>query len=123
MTYTLRIAFSFTGRVTRFEFWSHHLFWAVMIVGPLLLAYWLPHTRAIGDPIGIFVLLVVLAAHPALVSVYVRRLHDLGHSGWWFLLGGFVLVVYLGFFRGHEMENQYGPPGGWVFSQKEVQND
>ena len=119
MRFTLHNAFSFSGRVTRFEFWGHHLFWSAMIVGPLLIAYWLPHTRAFGDPIGIFVILAMLIAYPAIASVHARRLHDIGHSGWWvlFLFVPFVniaLWVYLGFFRGNPESNKYGPPGGWA---------
>lgn len=47
-----------------------------------------------------------------------RRLHDRGHSGWWWLLSmvplvGFVLGLYLLAAPGDELANRYGPaPGG-----------
>ena len=48
------------------------------------------------------------------INNHVKRLHDLGHSGWWVLL--FIvpfinlgLLFYLFFFRGQMGGNQYGP--------------
>ena len=45
---------------------------------------------------------------------HVKRLHDLGHSGWWVLLFivpliNILLLLYLFFFRGQMGGNQYGP--------------
>ncbi len=51
------------------------------------------------------------------IALGVRRLHDLGHSGWWFLLClipllNAPLAVYLGFWRGGQGENMFGAPAG-----------
>lgn len=56
---------------------------------------------------------VLLLFLPSL-GVAVRRLHDLGKSGWWFLIGlvpligGIVLLVWF-CTEGEEASNQYGP--------------
>ena len=47
------------------------------------------------------------------VSLGVRRLHDLGRPGWWFIglfipLAGLALAIYMLFFRGTEGPNEYG---------------
>ncbi len=44
----------------------------------------------------------------------IRRLHDLGHSGWWWLLAfvpvlNFILGIYLIFFKGETGLNRFGP--------------
>ena len=49
-----------------------------------------------------------------ILSVTARRLHDMNHSGWYSLLIfvpfiNFVVPIYLGFFKGKDVENKYGP--------------
>jgi hypothetical protein len=49
------------------------------------------------------------------LSLQVRRFHDLGHSGWWALLGlipfiNFGVAVYLIFVKGDAGQNAYGAP-------------
>jgi uncharacterized membrane protein YhaH (DUF805 family) len=58
---------------------------------------------------GIFILVHLLPA----IGVAVRRLHDIGKSGWWYLLvfipfiGAIVLLVF--FVMDSKEENLYGP--------------
>lgn len=46
----------------------------------------------------------------------IRRLHDLGMTGWWLFLtwipiiGSLILTVLLGFVRGDKEPNKYGNP-------------
>ena len=47
-----------------------------------------------------------------MISLYVRRLHDIGMSGWWIFLGlvpigKFVLFIFS--VMGSDGENEYGP--------------
>lgn len=48
------------------------------------------------------------------ISVFVRRLHDTGRSGWWYWLslvpyvGGIVLLVFT-LLGSQERDNEYGP--------------
>ena|SRR5260221_11566765 len=47
------------------------------------------------------------------ISIFVRRLHDLGHSGWRVLLNlipyvSLIMVLYLAFREGNSKSNKYG---------------
>ncbi len=94
-------AFTFAGRATRMEYWTLAItFWIAEIIllpiGGLLLG--------LLFPLGIIWLflssLILLALLVPLISVSVRRLHDLGLSGFWlWYLNPFglpvIFVVYL----------------------------
>lgn len=108
----------FTGRARRREFWMFALFTAIItfiLELPLLAS--MPALMAAsqsaqnGDPAAmpslpplawISIALVTLFGLAMLVpslAVTVRRLHDTGKSGWWYLLsfipfGGLVLLVF-----------------------------
>ena len=73
----------------------------------------------VAEPIFLsLMLLMQVVALTVSVNFGVRRLHDLGHSGWWILLGWVPLVnigltVMLVFLRGDSYVNEYGvPPKG-----------
>lgn len=97
---------TFTGRARRSEFWWFALFnflatiVAAMIDGVLGL-------HLLQPIYGLAVLLPSLA-------VAVRRLHDIGRSGWWILIcliplvGAIVLIVW-NIKEGTPGSNQYGP--------------
>lgn len=63
---------------------------------------------------GIIQLVLFLGTLLPSLAVAVRRLHDIGRSGWWLLfglipiIGSFVLLVFA-FTKGNERENEYGP--------------
>ena len=64
-------------------------------------------------PISILLVIYVFAVFIPGIAVYVRRLHDTGRSGWWFLIilvpfGVFVLLVFL-VEDSQADENKYGP--------------
>lgn len=69
---------------------------------------------ALGVVVGI--ILAVVLGIPLLLwslGLSVRRLHDLGHSGWWILLNfipyvSIGLTIYLFFFRGQDAANRFG---------------
>ncbi len=69
----------------------------------------------IGVLIG-YVLMIIygLAVLVPSIAVVVRRLHDTGHSGWWYLIsfvpyvGGIVLFVFL-LLASTPGDNVYGP--------------
>lgn len=62
---------------------------------------------------------ISIAGFVAELSLIVRRLHDLNHSGLFWLLSfiplvNFFLAIYLIFFKGTDGENRYGPdPLAW----------
>lgn len=107
---------TFTGRASRSEFWWFMLFGIVIglvlrftfpIDDTLLTSDNVPMTNYIANVI------VSLAFLLPNIGVMVRRLHDTGRSGWWWLLN-FVpcvgLIVLIVFWCGESKEdNVYGP--------------
>ncbi len=84
----------FEGRATRSEYWYWVLFY-ILCFYPTL-------------GIGAVVLFI-----PS-IAVAVRRLHDIGMSGWWYLLGlvpliGWIFLIIWYCTPSQEGENEYGP--------------
>ncbi|WP_418058484.1 DUF805 domain-containing protein [Pimelobacter simplex] len=98
--------YAFTGRARRSEFWWFQL--AVTIATNLTLL--IPGTVA-----DLVTALLTLALLVPTTAVAVRRLHDVGRSGWWLLL---ILVPVLGLIAlilwwaspGDNETNAYGTP-------------
>jgi uncharacterized membrane protein YhaH (DUF805 family) len=95
----------FTGRARRKEYWMFAL-----ISGIIGLAL-----RAVDYIVGapVFTWIYALAILLPGLAVVVRRLHDTGRSGWWYLIilipvvGGIVLLVFT--CLDSEGDNKYGP--------------
>ena len=92
---------SFSGRATRAEYWWFYLF-TVIISAPLSILYNIMdasdtlHSRALSpDTLGVAIIYFLVSAGTILPSlaVGVRRLHDVGRSGWWFAL---IPTLYIG---------------------------
>ena len=104
-TLTLRYA-QFTGRARRSEYWYFVLANLVASFAANLL------DRIWGVPVIACILSLALLI-PGL-AVCVRRLHDLGKSGWWVLLafiplvGAIILIVWF-CQDGDRQPNEYGP--------------
>ncbi|MHA1128508.1 MAG: DUF805 domain-containing protein [Alphaproteobacteria bacterium] len=112
---------SFKGRAQRSEFWWFVLFIVIgsAIAGVFDSAMFETRTLMIGGMavsynagwIGtVFSLAVFLPTW----GVEVRRLHDIGKSGWWLLLGlipviGFIILLVWFIQTGTEGDNDYGP--------------
>ena len=67
---------------------------------------------------GLFLLIGLLGLIVPFTAVCVRRLHDVGQSGWMLLIGvipivnfigSFVLLYWFIFDAGEEQENRFGP--------------
>lgn len=116
---------NFSGRARRKEFWGFYLFWAILIV--LVAGAGFGVDGALGNletgdgyPVaGLSVLgLLVLAGIVPNIAITVRRIHDLGLSGWFYLLillpyvGGLILFVFT-LIPSQKHENRWGPvPAG-----------
>lgn len=91
-TLTKRYA-QFSGRASKREFWGYMLFRMVAVVAIFFVAVIM---FAINESLGsIFNLLCWLFGIALVIpdlSVGVRRLHDIGKSGWWFLIGLVPLI-------------------------------
>ena len=107
---------NFSGRTRRSGYWYDVL--ANALVGLLLSII----VFAV-EPLEILSELYSLIVLVPSIALGVRRLHDSGHSGWWYLLmltgiGAIVLLVW--FLQDSAPDNKYGPspkgyrsPGGY----------
>ncbi|HEY1428858.1 MAG TPA: DUF805 domain-containing protein [Candidatus Tumulicola sp.] len=105
----------FSGRARRSEYWYFVLFNSLFA---LAWAFLVGFCGSLGGEnrtmMRIFVELVPLATLLPTIAVSIRRLHDTGRTGWWYLLalvpilGSIVLIVFF-IEEGPSEENRYGP--------------
>ncbi len=84
-----RKSFRKRGRASRSEFWYFALWIIILdVIGQVFNRFLMAHSP-VGHPsliliiVGLAVsLVIILSAYP-LVAVQIRRLHDVGRSGWW----------------------------------------
>ncbi|MDO5036540.1 MAG: DUF805 domain-containing protein [Porphyromonas sp.] len=92
----LRQYADFSGRARRKEYWYFTLFDFIFafVAGALdnILGLNLPATMGTPIPYGYIYLLYGLAVFIPALAVTVRRLHDIGKSGWWVLIALIPLV-------------------------------
>ncbi|MEZ4874660.1 MAG: DUF805 domain-containing protein [Flavobacteriaceae bacterium] len=112
---------NFEGRARRSEYWYYALFNFLIILAYGIIV--LIAGVSMGDNSTLFILLMVplilfaLALLVPSIAVAVRRLHDTGKSGWWYLIGVIPVVSYIGgivllvFYcmDSNPGSNQYGP--------------
>lgn len=111
--------FTFSGRAVRSEYWWWWLFNVIVSVVIALVEGGTTSTVGEGTvgaayyagPIGTIWALGNLVPG---IAVAVRRLHDIGRSGWWLLLGlipliGALVLLYWMCCRGTSGTNRFGP--------------
>lgn len=103
----------FSGRARRKEYWMFVLFNMIFSIVAMILDNILGLTA--GElPYGVFYCLYVLAVLIPGLAVAVRRLHDVGTSGWMILIalipiaGAIWLLVFM-VSDSNSGENEYGP--------------
>ncbi len=90
---------TFRGRSRRSEYWFFVLFYLLIAVALAVLDVLLG-TFSEDDGLGLFSGLFALAMLLPTLAVGVRRLHDIGRTGWWLLIafvpivGPIVLIVF-----------------------------
>ncbi len=98
----------FNGRARRKEFWMYNLFlmigyFALYIIGIIF--------TMISPTIGVIIFGILGLAYLGIlipsIAVYVRRMHDVGKSGWFILIPIYNLI--LAITEGNKGDNQYGP--------------
>ena len=115
--------FDFKGRSSRAEYWWWTLFVSLTVFGLMgLLAYFFslgpscPRCSYV-ELLQIQLILVSFIVLPGIfisgITVGIRRLHDLGKSGWWILLSaailiGWIILIVWFVGRGDRGPNQYG---------------
>lgn len=92
----------FSGRASRSEYWWFILCEVLIIVGASAIS------STLGSLTGLVLLLPVLAAGA-------RRLHDIGRSAWWMLIGfipviGTLLLIYWAVQPSQSGANEFGAP-------------
>ncbi|EHN91608.1 DUF805 domain-containing protein [Escherichia coli] len=112
--YCLKNLSTVNGRARRKEYWYYRLSVLLLII---LISFIMGMMIGIGVP-GINRDVVQWTASIInlilIFSATVRRLHDTGRSGWWFILyfipiiGDLVLLIFT-VQKGNEGENQFGP--------------
>ena len=98
----------FSGRARRSEFWWYMLCYCILssVLSGIYQATQSNIVAVISGIVSLGLLLPTLAVH-------VRRLHDVGRSGWWLLLdltciGGIVILIWE-IMDSQPGDNQYGP--------------
>lgn len=104
---------TFTGRARRSEFWWFALFYFLVMVVASILDGLLGLSYG-GGYFGVFYTLAWLALLLPNIAVTVRRLHDTGRSGWWWLiwlvpLVGWIILIVFCVEDSKPGANQYGP--------------
>ena len=102
----------FSGRSQRAEYWYFFLFNLIIsmvlgIISGIIGA-------VIGDDLGIIIILYNLAIFIPSIAVGVRRLHDVGKSGWMLLISlipliGAIWLLVLMVTDSNPGDNKYGP--------------
>ena len=121
----------FTGRASRSEYWWFYLFTCIIGWVSMMISVGMNYSEFsllatdpnyADDPEAITAIMNIYT-FPAIISLAIflpsfgllfRRLHDTGHSGWWWLLtfvpiiGGIVILVFT--LQPSQMfDNKYGP--------------
>lgn len=109
--------FNFSGRARRREFWMYVLAVIILsIIVSIIDSVLFPNfmgESSLGSSGPLSSLLSLLLLIPG-IAISVRRLHDTGRTGWWYLL---VFVIIIGWIvlliwfvqEGDEGTNKYGP--------------
>jgi uncharacterized membrane protein YhaH (DUF805 family) len=113
----LRLYTQFSGRARRKEYWLFTLWGAIFLTIATVLDNVLGITFKIGDVslgYGWFYALFALATLLPSFAVIVRRLHDIGKSGWWYFIScipivGFILYLIWACRDSQPGDNKYGP--------------
>lgn len=109
---------TFSGRARRAEYWWFTLFSTIMGIVMQIADGVVFGTKPMTEPMampsigiiyGIWTLVILLPS----VAVWVRRLHDIGRSGWWWLLLfipiiGWIVLLYWAVKRGDIGPNAFG---------------
>ncbi|HUI92531.1 MAG TPA: DUF805 domain-containing protein [Chitinivibrionales bacterium] len=103
----------FSGRARRREYWMFALFQIIFYVAAAILDN-VFHTKLQGELYGLFYCLYALATFLPNLGVTVRRLHDVGKSGWFMLIAlipiiGAIWLLVLMCRDGDQGQNDYGP--------------
>lgn len=105
-------AFVFNGRSRRKEYWMFVLFSTLIsiVLSIVDTVAGLELAEGMGILGGLFSILIIIPT----ISVTIRRLHDIGRSGWWILLSfipiiGWITLFIFSLLDSQSGTNAYGP--------------
>ena len=101
----------FSGRATRAEYWYFMLFNLIVITLLEVASFFIEDKYLILSIISVAYSLVVIIPS---IAVFVRRMHDIGKSGWWWFIClipviGVIWFIILLVTDSEPGENKYGP--------------
>jgi|SRR5690625_51921 len=111
--YALRRYNDFQSRARRKEYWNYVLYLFLLSIGASFVDTILGFSRMGGSVYGPVTSILFLVTFIPSLAVAVRRLHDIGKSGWWLLIGFLPVIgtIWLLIFlvrEGESLPNQYG---------------
>jgi uncharacterized membrane protein YhaH (DUF805 family) len=112
----------FHGRASRKEYWMYTLFHFI-VVGALYTFFAVTESSVIAGVLMIYFLASIVPS----VAITVRRLHDIGKSGWAYLFGfiplfgSFILLIFA-CMKGQPNHNLYGPNPKFISNNSPSQN-
>lgn len=103
----------FSGRSQRAEYWYYALFY-LLIFSILTIIDIIMGTYNDEYKMGLFGGIFVLATFTPTIAVSARRLHDIGRTAWWLLIGivpmiGYIVLVIFALQDSQSGTNSYGP--------------
>lgn len=104
---------NFTGRARREEYWMFILFNFIFVIAIMAISGGIVAVTDIPAFMGLYAIYALAVLIPSL-AVAVRRLHDVGKSGWFYLIAlipfiGPIWLFVLFVTEGDKGTNQYGP--------------
>lgn len=105
----------FDYRASRSEYWKFMLIYTVILfIMQNLDAVFFPQTIGHSEMGGVFTAIAALLLFLPGLGVHIRRLHDVGKSGWWVLLQfvpliGLLVLFYFLVKPSEKGTNKYGP--------------
>ena len=107
---------NFNGRARRKEYWMFTLFYILLVVACTFALALLDATgsQSLTLLVAIISIAAILAHVVPSIAVTVRRLHDVGQSGWFLLLAfipyiGNLIIFVFSVIEGNKGTNKYGP--------------
>ena len=108
----------FDGRASRSEYWFYTLFYLIIAIVAGMLDTFLINPMLGATPQeagegGILQIVLALALLIPSIAIGIRRLHDIGKSGWWLLVGlipiiGALVLIYFYVTDSQAGSNQFG---------------
>jgi uncharacterized membrane protein YhaH (DUF805 family) len=100
---------TFDGRASRSEYW-----WFVLATFIISIVLGIIDGFVFGQKLDILQTLFSLAVLVPCIAIAVRRLHDIGKSGWWILIGlipliGWIIALIFAVTDSNPGTNAYGP--------------